>query len=383
MLIAADLARWAAYLLLAGAAAGCLYLATAVLLVLYHRRHPVSDASPVPVTVLVPLCGDEPRLAQLLRDLCGQDYAAPVQIVCGARSATDPALAVAGRIAADDPQQRIEVHVDPELHGRNLKVSNQINMARHARHDILVMVDSDVEIGPGFLSGMVAELQKPGVGAVSCLYHGVATDDVWARLAASRINTHFLPNVIVGLKLGLARPCFGAGMAISRDTLQRIGGLQSYADQLWEDYAMGAAVRALGLEVAIPRFTIGHVYADSSAQNVVASQIRDARTIRGINPAGHAGSVVVTHPFPLALTALLIGGGNEALALALIALGCRSALGWCVEYRFGARPALFWLMPVRDALSFMVHVASFFGGTVTWRGQRYRLYNRKLIPDPG
>jgi len=382
MLIAADLSRWTAYLLMAGAVVGCLYLVTAALFVLRHRHSSASDTSPVPVTVLVPLCGDEPRLAQLLRDLCGQDYAAPVQIVCGARSATDPALAVARRIAADDPQQRIEVHVDPEIHGRNLKVSNQINMARHARHNTLVMVDSDVEISARFLSDVVAELHKPGVGAVSCLYHGVATDDVWARFAASRINTHFLPNVIVGMKLGLARPCFGAGMAISRDTLERIGGLQAYADQLWEDYAIGEAVRALGLEVAIPRFTIGHVYGDGSAQNLVASQIRDARTIRGINPAGHAGSIV-THPFPLAVTAVLVGGGNEALAVALVALGCRSVLGWCVEYRFGARPALFWLMPVRDALSFMVHLASFFGGTVTWRGHRYRLYNRKLVPDPG
>jgi ceramide glucosyltransferase len=382
MPIAADLARWTIYLLLTGAVVGCLYLATAGLLVLRHRRHGPSEASPVPVTVLVPLCGDEPRLAHLLRDLCDQDYAAPVQIVCGARSVTDPALAIARQIAADDPQRRIEVHVDPEIYGRNLKVSNQINMARHARHDTLIMVDSDIEISRHFLSGMVAELQKPGVGAVSCLYHGVAADGVWARLAASRINTHFLPNVIVALSFGLARPCFGAGMAISRDTLQRIGDLESYADELWEDYAMGEAVRALGLEVGIPRFTIGHVYADGSAHTLVTSQIRDARTIRGINPVGHAGSVV-THPFPLALTALLIGGGNEALVLALIALGCRSAVGWCVEYRFGARPALFWLMPLRDALSFVVLVASFFGGRVTWRGQRYRLYNRKLIPDPG
>lgn len=382
MVIAADLSRWTAYLLTAGAVLGCLYLLTAALLVLRHRRAPAPGTLPVPVTVLVPLCGDEPRLAHLLRDLCDQDYAASVQIICGASSAADPAVAVAGRIAADDPQQRIEIHVDPEIHGRNLKVSNQINMARHARHETLVMVDSDVEIDPDFLSSMIAELQKPGVGAVSCLYHGVASEDVWARLAASRINTHFLPNVIVGLKLGLARPCFGAGLAISRDTLERIGGLEALADQLWEDYAIGEAIRALGLEVAMPQFTLGHVYAGGSARDLVTNQMRDALTIRNINPVGHAGSVV-THPFPLALSAALIGGGSEALAVALLALGCRSVLGWCVEYRFGARPALFWLMPVRDVLSFGVHVASFFGDTVTWRGHRYRLYNRKLIPDPG
>jgi ceramide glucosyltransferase len=229
---------------------------------------------------------------------------------------------------------------------------------------------------------MVAELQKPGVGAVSCLYHGVASENVWAGLAASRTNTHFLPNVIVALSFGLARPCFGAGLAITRDTLHRLGGLQSFADHLWEDYAIGEAVRALKLEVAFPRFTLGHVYSSDSIHDLVARQIRDARTIRSINPTGHAGSIV-THPFPLALAALLIGGGNQALTVALVALGCRTVVGWCVEYRFGTRPALFWMMPVRDVLTFMVHVASFFGGTVTWRGRRYQLYDRKLIPDAG
>ncbi len=382
MPIAADLWRWTADLLLAGSILGCLYLVTASLLVLRHRRSPASEASPVPVTVLVPLCGTEPRLAQLLRVLCQQDYAAPVQIVCGARSDTDPALAVARQLAAGDPGQRIEVHVHPQIHGLNLKVSNQINLAQHARHDTLVMVDSDVEITRDFLSGMIAELQKPGVGIVSCLYHGVATDDVWARLGASGVNTHFLPNAIVALRFRLERPCFGAGMAISHDTLRRIGGLEAFADQLWEDYAIGKAIRAAGLEVAHPRFTLGHVYAGGSGRDLVMSQIREARTIRGINPAGHAGTIV-THPFPLALTALLIGGGSQALAVALIALGCRTAVGWCAGTRFGARPLQFWLMPVRDMLSFTAYVASFFGGTVTWRGERHRLYDGKLVQDPG
>lgn len=379
MVIAADLARWSAHVFLAGAILGCLYLLTAGLLVLRFRRHPAPTAEPVPVTVLVPLCGSEPRLAHLLRDLCAQNYAAPVQVVCGASSGADPAVDIARQVALEDPQQRIEVHVDAQLHGHNLKVCNQINMMRHARHDTLILLDSDVEVGPDFISSMVGELRKPGVGAVSCLYHGVATDDLWARFAASRVNTHFLPNVVVALTLGLASPCFGAGMAISRAALEQIGGLKAFADQLWEDYAIGEAVRRLGLEISFPRFTLGHVYSDGSVHELVSSQIREGRTIRGISPIGHAGSLV-TYPFPLALLALLAGGGHQALAVALLALGCRAALAWCVEYRFGAKPMLFWLMPVRDVMSFVAHLISLFGDSVTWRGQRHQLYKGKLMP---
>ncbi|MGH7915090.1 MAG: bacteriohopanetetrol glucosamine biosynthesis glycosyltransferase HpnI, partial [Candidatus Binataceae bacterium] len=365
--------RWTAEVLMAGAAFGCLYTLVACVVALRlgrdERRSGKTQgrAVSVPVTVLMPLCGQEPGLENRLRALCGQNYTAPVQVLCGVHDAADPAAAVANKVAAELPKGAIVLHVDPRLHGRNLKMSNRINMIDHARHDVFVMLDSDIDVGPDYLTRVVGELQKPGVGAVTCLYYGIAKGGIWAQLAAMGIDLQFLPSAMVALRFGLARPCFGATIAIARDTLREIGGLTRFADHLWDDYAIGEAVRAAGLRVAVPSPVVGHVCADASARELFARQFRYARTIGSIEPIGHVGAVV-THPLALALLAILAGGGEAAIALSATALITRAALCWCIEQRFGAGANSYWLLPLRDLAAFAVYVTSFFGGTVVWRG---------------
>jgi ceramide glucosyltransferase len=372
--------RWTAEVLMAGAAFGCLYTLVACVVALRLGRDErrggkrQGRAGSVPVTILMPLCGHEPGLENRLRALCGQNYAAPVQVLCGVHDAADPAAAVAKKVAAELPRGAIMLHVDPRLHGRNLKMSNLINVIDHARHDIFVMLDSDIDVGPDYLAHVVGELQKPGVGAVTCLYYGIAKGGIWAQLAAMGIDLQFLPSAMVALRFGLARPCFGATIAIARDTLREIGGLTRFADQLWDDYAIGEAVRAAGLRVAVPSPVVGHVCADASARELFARQFRYARTIGSIEPLGHVGAVV-THPLALALLAVIAGGGEAAIALSATALITRAALCWCIEQRFGAGANSYWLLPLRDLAAFAVYVTSFFGGTVVWRGHRYRVHS--------
>ena len=102
-----------------------------------------------------------------------------------------------------------------------------------------------------------------------------------------------------------------------------------------------------------------------------------ARTIRGIDPIGYAGGLI-THPFPLALLALL-AAGKPALLLVLLALACRYAIGRSVERRFGGRRNAYWALPIRELISFAVHVVGLFGSNVTWRGRRYRLLSDGLV----
>jgi ceramide glucosyltransferase len=377
-----ELVKFVADIFLAGAVIGCSYLLiAAVVVVAFKRRAAAPTAAPVPVTLLVPLCGGEPDLARRLTALSGQDYAGPIQIVCGVHDSSDPALEAVRAVAATEPRHTIEWHAEERLHGRNLKVSNLINMAQHARHDTFLMVDSDTEVAPNFVSCMVGALQRPGVGAVTCLFHGVAAGGLWARLAALRINASFLPNVMVALTFGLAQPCFGVGIALTRETLRRIGGLHAFADRLWEDYAIGEAVRGLGDAVVVPPFALGHVFADGSARDFFASELRAARTIKSLDPHGHAGSII-THPFALALIAASLGAGASAMVVALTALVCRIAVCRGIENRFGAEATSYLLLPLRELCSFAVYVASYCGSTVTWRGQRYRLSRRSLVGEP-
>ncbi|MDB5512310.1 MAG: glucosyltransferase, partial [Enterovirga sp.] len=268
------------------------------------------------------------------------------------------------------PAANLQLVVDARLHGANRKVSNLVNMSEGLRHDLVVLADSDMIVGPDYLRRLAAELARPGVGAVTCLYHGVPAAGLWSRLSALAIDSHFLPSVAVGLGLGLAKPCFGSTIALRRGTLEALGGFRSIADDLADDYVLGARVRALGLEVAATSFAIGHVCSERSLQDLVRQELRWVRTIRQIDPAGHAGSLL-SHPLPLALLALILGPGLLPAGLALAAIGLRLGVCLAVERAFGVKPQAYRLVPARDLLSFGMLVASFFGRAVSWRGQAY------------
>ena len=355
---------------------GCLYLAAAILLTgLRARRRPPDDAAFPPLTVVKPLHGAEPGLFENLASFCAQDYPGPVQILLGLADPRDPAAAVVEQVRRAFPKANLELVVDPRRHGSNRKVSNLINMAERIRHDVIVFSDSDVRVPPDHLRRMAAELQAPGVGCVTCLYHGVPTGGVWSRLIGLGMDTHFIPSVIVGLGLRLARPCIGTTIVLDRDMLAEIGGLEAFANLLAEDYAIGAAVWAAGRKVAVSTQLIGHLCSEASAATMWAHELRWARTIKSIDSLGYAGSVV-THPFPMALIAWVLGGGLPALAVAGLALALRFALCIRFERAYSLPPRPYWLIPARDLLAFAVFVVSYLGSGVNWRGHLYQ-----LVPD--
>jgi ceramide glucosyltransferase len=361
------------------AALGLVYLGLATALVpRLARGRTATPASFPSVTILKPLHGAEAGLFENLSSFCAQDYPGPVQIVCGVQSAGDPAIAVVREVVRSYPGLQIDLVVDPRQHGTNRKVSNLINMAAEMRHDLVVLADSDMRVEPDYLRRLVAELARPGVGAVTCLYHGIPLGGVWSRLSALSIDTHFLPSIAVGLGLGLAKPCFGSTIALTCATLERIGGFRTIADDLADDYELGAAVRRLGLDVVVPAFSVGHVCSELSFADLLRQELRWVRTIRQIEPAGHAGSMLA-HPLPFALLAFCLAPGMLPLAFIGAAILARSALCLAVERGFGLRRHPYWLVPARDLLSFGVFVTSFFGRGVSWRGHSYGVTPRGVL----
>jgi ceramide glucosyltransferase len=351
---------------------GCLFTVLACCCVVSFpnpKLHSTGEAPPI--TVLKPLHGFEPGIGGLVSAFCRQNYPAPVQIVCGTPRPDSPAVTAVRAIAADFPDVEIDVAVEPRSRGANRKVSNLINMLPRARHDTLVLSDSDIAVGPDYLHSLTSLLAVPGAGAVTCLYHGIGGDGLWARFSALAINAQFLPHAIVAVSLGLAKPCFGATIALRRSVLDRIGGFAALADVLADDHAIGLGVRSAGYEVVTAPFLVGHHCFEESFQQLFRHQMRVARTIKSIDPIAYAGTIV-THPWPFALLALL-WGDPAGVMVTIAVLLARVTLCRCVEWRFGLPRQNYMLIPLHDLIAFAVYVTSFFGATVHWRGADYRV----------
>ncbi len=325
------------------------------------------------VSLLKPLCGAERGLPTALESFCTQGYAGELQIVFGVQSASDPAIAIVETLRARHPHLDITLVVCAATHGTNRKIANLINMSDKIRHPVVVLADSDI-VAPGdHLAQCVAALGAPGVGLVTCLYRGEAHANFWSRLAAGAIDWHFTPSVLVGLATGLAHPCFGSTIALRRETLEAIGGFSAFADQLADDYAMGAAVRGLGLTIALPPLVVGHLCQETSLAELWGHELRWARTIRLVDPVGFFGSGV-THTVPLALLGLAFSGFDAAaFALLAFALATRVWLQRNMMHYLHAGSRDFALLLVRDLLSFVLFLASFFALRVKWRNFDYRV----------
>jgi len=366
------------YLFLALAGVGTLYALTAAVLVTRFMARP----SPAPTThpavsLLKPLSGAEPGLDDALTSFAALAYTGPIQIVFGVHAPEDPAADAVRRLQAAHPALDITLVADPRLAGGNRKISNVINMMAAARHDVLVLSDSDITVAPDYLTRITAALAQPGVGVVTCLYTGTGVGGIWSRLSAMAVSYQFLPNAVLGSSLGLAQPCFGSTIALTRQTLAAMGGFEAFADLLADDFEIGRAARKLGLTIAIPPMSVSHCCAEASAGELFDHEIRWGRTIRLIEGAGYIGSVV-TYALPLALIAMaLLGPTPAAVAGIIAALAARLVLKLQVDAATGAAEghmaANGWLLPARDVLSFVVFLASFASNSVSWRGRRFRV----------
>jgi len=368
------MAQWLMVFCLAVAVVGCAYALGAAVMVRRFGAGSVLTASTFPgVTILKPLRGAEPHLYDKLASFCNQDYPGPVQVLFGVQDPSDAAIAVVERLVADWPGRDLELVIHSNACGPNPKVANLVGMQDRIRHDLVILADSDISVAPDYLASIVAALNLPNVGLVTCLYRGEPQAGVWSRLHSMAIDYHFLPDVLVGLALGLARPCLGSTIALRRQTLGAIGGFEAFLDRLADDNAMGEAVRAAGMRVAIPHFVVVHSSSIGGPGELWRHELRWARTVRAVSPLGYAG-LGLTHPLPLALLAgWLSGSGTIGAVIIAAAIACRLVLQVQVDHTLRVRLNRWWLGPMRDLLSFMVYVAGFFVSIVSWRGARYKV----------
>jgi ceramide glucosyltransferase len=333
-----------------------------------------------PVTILKPLCGAEPGLYEDLRSFCRQDYP-HYQIVFGIRDEADPACAVARQLALEFPALPIDVVVDSRLHGSNCKISNLINMLAYARHDLLVMADSDACVGSNYLRIVTSPLGDARVGLVTCIYRGTPTPGIWSRLGAMYINEWYVPSILLAWLFGHEGYVSGQTICIRRETLSALGGLPMLADQLADDYRLGALVRGLGLKIQLSRYVVAVEHHEPSLNAITRHELRWMRTLRALKPNSFRW-LFLTFTVPLGVLGLsLIAAvpAPPAVTLASRTLFAVIAILRVVVHlgpRVPERSSLFadlWLLPVRDVLLFWVWLRCFFTSTVTWRGNDFNV----------
>jgi len=328
------------------------------------------DEAPA-VTILKPLCGAEHELYECLRSFCNQEYPR-FQIVFGVSDGDDPAVDVVNRLQCEFPAIDMQIAIDRRQHGSSRKVSNLINMMPLARHDYLVISDSDVRVMRDYLARVTSPLLDPEVGIVTCAYRGNPRPGLWSLLGSLFINDWFMPSVRVAAMSGSRSFAFGATIAIRRNVLASVGGFASIANQLADDYRLGELTRRLGLRTVLSDVVVETCVDEHSFGDLVRHELRWLRTIRAVRPLGYSFSFI-TFGVPVAgFGSLLAACAWPALTFLGITVLARVMLHWSVRKPNSALTYLF-VLPLRDGLSLALWAWGFVTRRVHWRDDRYRV----------
>jgi len=374
------------------AVAGMGYFLAALLAayVFLAQRVPKPGPFALGVSILKSLKGVDLGMLDAFRTHCTQNYAGEYELLFGVSSLDDPAVAAVEQLQRDFPACVIRLIECPRRLGTNGKVSTLAQLAPYARHNILLINDSDITVSPRYLERVMSQFApatlhtRRRVGLVTALYRGRAHGTVPSRLEALGIATDFQPSVLLarwlegGLRYGL-----GSTLAVSREALDSIGGLASLVDQLADDYELGARIHKAGYAVALSHEAVETSVPAYRWRGFVDHQLRWYRTVRDARPGGYVG-LVFTHGLGWALLNVVASGaGPVSFWILAMSFFLRLTLAMTVGARVLADhdvlPNL-WLLPVRDIVAMGLWIAGFAGNTIVWRGQRFTVKNGKLSP---
>jgi ceramide glucosyltransferase len=329
----------------------------------------VSGAPASPISVLKPLHGLDEGLEANLRSLFTQDYPA-FEILFALRDPADPAIPLVQRLQAEYPGVPSRLFITGQPPYPNAKVFSLDLMTRAAAHDLLVMSDSDIRVGPDLLATLAREFQDPALGVSTCPYRAIAGPSLWSRLEAAGMDTEFWGGVLVARMLEGMKFAVGPTIAARKTALAAIGGFDVLKDYLAEDFVLGARAAAAGIGVALSSCVIEHRIGSEPLRPNFIHRLRWARSTRRSRPAGYIGQVF-TNPLPLALLLLALQPASWPLFVLTLIL---RAIAADAVARLALRGRVQWrLLPLQDLLSFAFWLAGFFGNTILWRGRRYRL----------
>ena len=368
--------------------AGLAYLLLALLAARSFRREPKVPAAVVSptVSVLKPVKGMDPLRYAAFASHCMQHYGGRYELLLGLSDPEDETvLAEVERLHVEFPEALIRAVPCGERLGTNGKVSTLVQMLPHALGEVIVINDADIAVGPQYLAQVVAELAQPNVGFVTAPYRGdaAAQPGIWTKLEALGIATDFFPGVLTARMLDRSvRFGLGSTLAMTRETLKAIGGLEPLLEVLADDYELGARVHALGKRVVLMPDVVATSVPEYSFTAFFEHQLRWARGVRDARRLGYLG-LVVSYALPwAALNVIATGFALPSITLLSLVLLARVALALQVGVgllRDGQVLRDIWLLPLRDAFGLFFWAWSYAGDEVVWRGERFRLRRGVLL----
>ncbi|MFZ0631971.1 MAG: glycosyltransferase [Acidobacteriaceae bacterium] len=344
---------------------------------------PASTASR-PVSLLKPLDGDEPNLEAHLESFFRQDYP-HFEILFCARHADDPGLSAARRVAARYPHIPAQFLSTGDDTWINAKVSSLERMHAAAAHDIFIISDSDVRVAPSYIRDVASPFAGESVGAVTCLYRGVADQGLWAQIEAAGMSVEMTTGVLTANLLEGMKFALGPTMAVRRRAVDAMGGFGVLGPYCSDDFLLGANVAAQGSTVVLSRHVIDHIILNLSFAASLRHQTRWMKSTRFSRPLGHLGTALTfSVPFGLLACVAALALHHPVLGLAVLAYSILNRVvlaaligSLAVHERHLLRTTL--LYPLRDLLGFFCWAASYGSSTILWRNRRYRLTRGGLM----
>jgi ceramide glucosyltransferase len=375
---------WRAAVLLLAAAPLGYYGASSVMAWRFFRRErarKLPDYAPG-ISVLKPVRGIDFGSYENFASFCRQEYP-EYEILFAVNDNADPAVPIIQRLIADFPERRIRLLVGAEHLGANRKVNNLARLTQEARHEILVLSDGDVRVGPNYLRDVVAPLADEGTGAVTCFYRANAEKNLGAELEAIGTASDFFAGVLMANSMEGMSFALGASVATSKRWLGKIGGFAAFANMLADDYELGHRIAKAGGRVVLSREIVWTMYPAQTARGFWDHQLRWARTVRLCRPFSYFG-LLLTHGLPWALFAAVVAPAKWIAATYLVAyLVLRLVMAWTVGV-WGVEDDVLrrrlWLVPFRDLLNFGVWLASFASNRIAWGGAEYALRKGRMMP---
>lgn len=335
-----------------------------------------------PVTILKPICGLEKNLRTNLRTTCEQDYP-DFQVVLSVQHPDDPAIPLLYEIQREFGRKRVTVAVEDCPVGPNRKINNLVGGLHHARHDILVISDSDIQLRPDYLKTIVGPLADPDVGYVCTLYKAIQAQTWYEKMELLTINTELIPNMIFAIVTGASQFCVGASTALRRSTLTEIGGFEGLADYLVEDYEMGRRIWSRGQRMIILPYLVETIIDLPTPRKCWNQLIRWDQSQRAARPLALFATVLIK-PVPFACLYALLSLGSQlgvmilGLTMAIRLMTAGIILRWGLQDREGLRSL--WLVPFRDIAALGSWGLAFTQRTTVWRHSKFILTaNGRLV----